>query len=90
MGNMPTKLDLKYSSDVDVSQPDLVHQICARVRRCLAEVDPHCGEFIIELGGVSHGATYMVVGDVVEVAIMPLDESDALLHRNDYPGICET
>jgi hypothetical protein len=86
---MRMKMSLRYTSNVDASRPDVVHQIRERVFRCLSEVDPQCGEFVIELGGESHGATYMVVGGVVEVIVTPLDEMNALLHRNDLPGICE-
>jgi hypothetical protein len=68
------KMDLKYESYIDLNQPQLA-ALRNLINALMKSVGEH-GEFRIELGGVLHYGTYIVIkpGETVEVRITPLEK----------------
>jgi hypothetical protein len=66
------RLELRYRSDIDLSQPAMQVEIRNHIARCLRDY-PHGGEGVITLGGVEHCFMYIVQDDVVETVIGPPD-----------------
>jgi len=53
------RLELRYRSDIDLSQPAMQVEIRSHIARCLRDY-PHGGEGVITLGGVEHCFAYVV------------------------------
>ena len=60
------RLELRYRSGVDLSQPAMQVEIRNHIARCLRD-HPH-GEGVITLAGVEHCFMYVVHDDVVDTA----------------------
>jgi hypothetical protein len=72
------RLELRYRSDVDLSQPGMQVEIRNHVARCLRDY-PHGTRGVITLAGVEYCFMYVVHDDVVDGFIGPADyiEQDA-------------
>jgi hypothetical protein len=66
------RLELRYRSDVDLSQPGRQVEIRNHIARCLRD-DPHGDKGVITLAGVEHCLMYVVHDDVVDAIIGPAD-----------------
>ena len=66
------RLELRYRSDLDLSQPAMQVGIRSHIARCLRDY-PNGGEGVITLGGVEHRFAYVVQNDVVDTVIGPPD-----------------
>jgi hypothetical protein len=62
------RLELRYRSDIDLSEPALQVQIRNHIARYLRNF-PQSGEGVITLGGVEYCFVYTVQGDVVDTVI---------------------
>jgi hypothetical protein len=71
-GRTTMKMDLKYESYIDLS-PQHIAALRNLINTLMKRVGEH-GEFRIELDGVLHYGTYMVIkpGEIVEVRVTPL------------------
>jgi hypothetical protein len=58
-------LELRYRSDIDLSQPAMQVEIRNHIARCLRDY-PHDRERVITLAGVEHCLMYVVQDDVVD------------------------
>jgi hypothetical protein len=74
------RLQLRYHSDIDLSQPAMQVEIRSHIARCLRDY-PHGGEGVITLGGVEHCFAYVVQDDVVDTVIGPADYIEQLLNE---------
>jgi len=72
------RLELRYRSDIDLSQPAMQVEIRSHIARCLRDY-PHGGEGVITLGGVEHCFAYVVQDDVVDTVIGPPDYIEQVL-----------
>jgi hypothetical protein len=79
-------LELRYRSDVDLSQPGMQVEIRNHIARCLRD-DPHGTRGVITLAGVEHCLMYVVHDDVVDAIIGPADyiEQVAIERRQTAP-----
>src|SRR5215475_1244259 len=66
------RLELRYRSDIDLSQPAMQVEIRNHIARCLRDY-PHGCEGVITLAGVEHCFMYVVHEDVVDTVIGPRD-----------------
>jgi hypothetical protein len=66
------RLELRYRSDVDLSQPGMQVEIRNHIARCLRD-DPHGTRGVITLAGVEHCFMYIVHDDIVHAVIGPPD-----------------
>ena len=66
------RLELRYRSDIDLSQPAMQVEIRSHIARCLRDY-PQGGEGVITLAGVEHCFMYVVHDDVVDTVIGPPD-----------------
>ena len=62
------RLELRYRSDIDLSQPAMQVEIRNHIARCLRDY-PHGCEGVITLARVEHCFMYVVQGDVVDTVI---------------------
>jgi hypothetical protein len=62
------RLELRYRSDLDLSQPAMQVEIRNHIARCLRD-RPHGDERVITLAGVEHCFVYVVHDDVVDAVI---------------------
>ena len=78
------RLELRYRSDVDLSQPAMQVEIRSHIARCLRDY-PHGGEGVITLAGIEHCFMYVVQDDVVHTVIGPPDYIERVLaeHRRN-------
>ena len=74
------RLELRYHSDIDLSQPAMQVEIRNHIARRLREF-PHGGEGVITLGGVEHCFAYVVENDVVDTIIGPPDYIEQVLNE---------
>ena len=74
------RLELRYRSDIDLSQPAMQVEIRSHIARCLRDY-PHGGEGVITLAGVEHCFTYVVQDDVVDTVIGPPDYIEQVLNE---------
>ena len=74
------RLELRYRSDVDLSQPGIQVEIRNHVARCLRD-DPHGDKGVITLAGVEHCFMYVVNDDVVDTIIGPPDYIEQILNE---------
>jgi hypothetical protein len=74
------RLELRYSSDIDLSQPSMQVQIRNHIARYLRDF-PQSGEGVITLGGVEHCFMYIVHDDVVDTVIGPPDYIEQVLNE---------
>jgi hypothetical protein len=72
------RLELRYRSDIDLSQPAMQVEIRNHIARCLRDY-PHGGEGVITLAGVEHCFMYVVNDDVVDTVIGPPDYIEQVL-----------
>jgi hypothetical protein len=73
-------LELRYRSDIDLSQPAMQVEICNHIARCLRDY-PHSCEGVITLAGVEHCFMYVVQDDVVDTVIGPPDYIEQVLNE---------
>src|SRR5215467_12703297 len=64
--------EVRYLSDVDLSQPGMQVEIRNHIARCLRDY-PGGDEGVITLAGVEHSVMYVVRDDVVDAVIGPRD-----------------
>jgi hypothetical protein len=74
------RLELRYHSDIDLSQPAMQVEVRSHIARCLRDY-PHGGEGVITLGGVEHCFAYVVEDDVVDTVIGPPDYIEQVLNE---------
>jgi hypothetical protein len=74
------RLELRYRSDIDLSQPAMQVEIRSHIARCLRDY-PQGGEGVITLGGVEHCFMYVVQDDVVDTVIGPPDYIEQVLNE---------
>jgi hypothetical protein len=74
------RLELRYRSDIDLSQPAMQVEIRNHIARCLRDY-PHGGEGVITLAGVEHCFMYVVNEDVVDTVIGPPDYIEQALNE---------
>ena len=74
------RLQLRYHSDIDLSQPAMQVEVRSHIARCLRDY-PHGGEGVITLGGVEHCFAYVVENDVVDTVIGPPDYIEQVLNE---------
>ena len=74
------RLQLRFRSDIDLSQPDMQVEIRSHILRCLRDF-PQSGEGVITLAGVEHCFMYTVQGDVVDTVIGPPDYVEQVLNE---------
>ena len=72
------RLQLRYHSDIDLSQPAMQVEIRSHIARCLRDY-PQGGEGVITLAGVEHCFMYVVQDDVVDTVIGPSDYVEQVL-----------
>ena len=80
----PTKLAVRFASDVNLNKPRHVKFLWRYIlEECLPKHPEFC-EGVIEFEGVEHFFTYQVVkgdtGDVVELCIAPRDFTETILN----------
>jgi hypothetical protein len=63
------RLELRYRSDIDLSQPSMLR---SHILRCLRH-SPQSAEGMIILAGVEHWFSYTVQDDVVDTVVGPRD-----------------
>jgi hypothetical protein len=73
------RLQLRYHSDIDLSQPAMQVEVRSHTARCCLRDYPHDGEGVITLGGVEHCFAYVVEDDVVDTVIGPPDYIEQVL-----------
>jgi hypothetical protein len=66
------QLELRYRSDIDLSQPSMQVEIRSHILRCLRH-SPQSAEGVIILAGVEHWFSYTVQDDVVDTVVGPPD-----------------
>jgi hypothetical protein len=66
------RLQLRYHSDIDLSQPAMQVEVRSHIARCLRDY-PNGGEGVITLAGVEHCFMYVVQNDVVNTVMGPPD-----------------
>ncbi len=64
------KLDLRYRSPVDLTQPEFQAELRRIIENSLRDF-PQGADGVITLGGVEHHFTYLVHGEVVEAFVRP-------------------
>src|SRR5262245_46324264 len=74
------RLELRYRSDIDLSQPAMQVEIRSHIARCLRDY-PQGGEGVIALAGVEHCFMYVVHNDVVDTVIGPPDYIEQVLNE---------
>ena len=74
------RLQLRFRSDIDLSQPAMQVEIRSHILRCLRDF-PQSGEGVITLAGVEHCFMYTVQGDVVDTVIGPPDYVEQVLNE---------
>jgi hypothetical protein len=74
------RLELRYRSDIDLSQPAMQVEIRNHIARCLRDY-PHECEGAITLAGVEHCFMYVVIDDVVDTVIGPPDYIEQVLNE---------
>jgi hypothetical protein len=74
------RLELRYRSDIDLSQPAMQVEIRSHIARCLRDY-PQGGEGVITLAGVEHCFMYVVHDDVVDTVIGPPDYIEQVLNE---------
>jgi hypothetical protein len=74
------RLELRYHSDIDLSQPAMQVEIRSHIARCLRDF-PQSGEGVITLAGVEHCFAYIVHDDVVDTVIGPPDYVEQVLNE---------
>ena len=74
------RLQLRYHSDIDLSQPATQVEIRRNIARCLRDY-PHGSEGVITLAGVEHCFMYVVHDDVVDTVIGPPDYIEQVLNE---------
>jgi hypothetical protein len=74
------RLELRYRSDLDLSQPAMQVEIRNHIARCLRDY-PHGGEGVITLVGVEYCFMYVVNDDVVDTVIGPPDYIEQVLNE---------
>ena len=75
------RLQLRYHSDIDLSQPAMQVEIRSHIARCLRDY-PQGGEGAITLAGVEHCCLmYVVQDDVVDTVIGPPDYVEQVLNE---------
>jgi hypothetical protein len=74
------RLELRYRSDIDLSQPAMQVEIRSHILRCLRDF-PQSYEGVITLGGVEHCFMYTVQDDVVDTVIGPPDYIEQVLNK---------
>jgi hypothetical protein len=79
------RLELRYRSDLDLSQPAMQVEIRNHIARCLRDY-PHGCEWVIILAGVEHCFMYVVNDDVVDTVIGPPDYIEQVL--NEFGKMC--
>jgi len=79
------RLELRYRSDIDLSQPAMQVEIRNHIARCLRDY-PHGGEGVITLGGVEHCFAYTVHDDVVETVIGPPEYVEQVVNERGRPS----
>jgi hypothetical protein len=72
------RLELRYRSDIDLSQPAMQVEIRNHIARCLRDYPQSC-EGVITLAGVEHCFMYVVHDDVVDTVIGPPDYIEQVL-----------
>ena len=72
------RLELRYRSDVDLSQPAMQVEIRSHIARCLRD-NSHGGEGVITLAGIEHCFMYVVQDDVVHTVVGPPDYIERVL-----------
>jgi hypothetical protein len=75
------RLELRYHSDIDLSQPAMQIEIRNHIARRLREF-PHGGEGVITLAGVEYCFMYLVHDDVVDTVIGPPDYVEQVLNES--------
>jgi hypothetical protein len=75
------RLELRYRSDIDLSQPAIQVEIRNHIARCLRDY-PHDCEGVITLAGVEHCFMYVVHDDVVDTVIGPSDYIEQVLKKS--------
>ena len=74
------RLELRYRSDNDLSQPALQVEIRNHIARCLRD-HPDGDEGVITLAGVEHCFMYVVHDNVVDTVIGPPDYIEQVLNE---------
>jgi len=74
------RLELRYRSDIDLSQPAMQVEIRSHIARCLRDY-PQGGEGVITLAGLEHCFMYVVHDDVVGTVIGPPDYLEQVLNE---------
>src|SRR5258705_6746112 len=74
------RLELRYRSDIDLSQPAMQVEIRSHIARRLRDY-PQGGEGVITLAGVEHCFMYVVHDDVVDTVIGPPDYIEQVLNE---------
>ena len=74
------RLQLRYHSDIDLSQPAMQVEVSSHIARCLRDY-PQGGEGVITLAGVEHCFMYVVQDDVVDTVIGPPDYVEQVLNE---------
>jgi hypothetical protein len=74
------RLQLRYHSDIDLSQPAMQVEIRSHIARCLRDY-PQGGEGVITLAGVEYCFMYVVQDDVVDTVIGPPDYVEQVLNE---------
>jgi hypothetical protein len=72
--------ELRYPSDIDLSQPAMQVEIRNHIARCLRDYPPGC-EGVITLARVEHCFMYVVHDDVVDTVIWPPDYIEQVLNE---------
>ena len=76
------RLELRYRSDIDLSQPAMQVEIRSHIARYLRDY-PQGGEGVITLAGVEHCFMYVVHDDVVDTVIGPPDYIEQVKGRQN-------
>jgi len=74
------RIELRYRSDIDLSQPAMQVEIRSHIARCLRDY-LQGGEGVITLAGVEHCFMYVVHDDVVDTVIGPPDYLEQVLNE---------
>jgi hypothetical protein len=74
------RLELRYRSDIDLSQPAMQVEIRNHIARCRRDY-PHGCEGVITLAGIEHCFAYTVHEDVVDTVIGPPDYIEQVLNE---------
>ena len=79
------RLELRYRSDIDLSQPATQVEIRNHIARCLRDF-PMAAEGVITLGGVEHCFAYTVHDDVVDTVIGPPEYVQQVINERGLKG----